>query len=71
MYSSSNIIQAIKSRRMGGVGHVTRLGERRGANRILVGKPEGKRQLGRPRPRSSRSGLGGMDLIDQPEDRDR
>jgi hypothetical protein len=41
----------IKSRRMRWAGHVARMGEKRNAYRILVGKPEGKRQLGRPRSR--------------------
>jgi hypothetical protein len=41
----------IKSRRMRWVGHVTRMGEKRNAYRLLVGKPEGKRPLGRPRHR--------------------
>ena len=49
--SSPNIIQVIKSRRMKWVGHVARMGGRRGAYRVLVGKPEGKRPLGRPRYR--------------------
>ena len=39
----------IKSRRMRWTGHVARMGDRRGVYRILVGKPEGKRPLGRPR----------------------
>jgi len=39
----------IKSRRVRWVGHVVRMGERRGAYRVLVGKPEGRRPLGRPR----------------------
>jgi hypothetical protein len=39
----------IKSRRMRWAGHVARIGEKRNAYRILVGKPEGKRPLGRPR----------------------
>jgi len=51
LYSSPNIIQVIKSRRMKWVGHVAHMGERRGACRVLVGKPEGKRLLGRPRYR--------------------
>jgi hypothetical protein len=42
MYSSPNIITMIKSRRMRWVGHVARVGEKRNAYRILVGKPEGK-----------------------------
>jgi hypothetical protein len=41
----------IKSRRMGWAGHVARMGEKRNVYRLLVGKPEGKRSLGRPRPR--------------------
>jgi hypothetical protein len=41
----------IKSRRLRWAGHVARMGERRGAYRDLVGKPEGKRPLGRPRRR--------------------
>jgi hypothetical protein len=51
MYSSPNIVRVIKSRRMKWVGHVARMGEGRGFDRILVGKPEGKRPLGRPRRR--------------------
>jgi hypothetical protein len=51
LYSSPNIIWVIKSRRMRWSGHVTRMGEKRGAYRILVGRPEGRRPLGRPRHR--------------------
>jgi hypothetical protein len=51
LYSSPNIIRIIKSRRMRWAGHVTRMGEKRNACRLLVGKPEGKRPLGRPRCR--------------------
>jgi hypothetical protein len=51
LYSSPSIIRMIKSRRMRWVGHVARMGERRNACRILVGKPEGKRPLGRSRRR--------------------
>jgi hypothetical protein len=51
LYSSPNIIRMIKPRRMRWVGHVARVGETRNAYRILVGKPEGKRPLGRPRRR--------------------
>jgi len=47
MYSSPNMVRVIKSRRMRWVGHVARMGERRGLYRVLVGKPEGKRPLGR------------------------
>jgi hypothetical protein len=51
LYSSPNIVWVIKSRRMRWAGHVARMGERRGAYRVLVGKPEGRRPLGRPRHR--------------------
>jgi hypothetical protein len=51
LYSSPNIIRVIKSRRMRLAGHVARMGEERGAYRILVGRPDGKRSLGRPRHR--------------------
>ena len=48
LYRSPYIVQVIKSRRMGWAGHVARMGERRGVYRALVGKPEGKKQFGRP-----------------------
>jgi hypothetical protein len=48
LYSSPSIIRVIKSRRMRWTGHAVRMGERMNAYRILVGKPEGKRSLGRP-----------------------
>jgi hypothetical protein len=51
LYSSPSIIRMIKPRRMKWAGHVERMGEKRNAYRILVGKPEGKRPLGRPRRR--------------------
>ena len=51
LYSSPDIVRVIKSRRMRWAGHVARMGEERGAYRVLVGKPEGKRPLGRPRRR--------------------
>jgi hypothetical protein len=51
LYSSPNIIRMIKSRRIRWAGHVARMGETRNVYRILVGKPEGKRPLGRPRRR--------------------
>jgi hypothetical protein len=51
LYSSLNIVQVIKSRRIGWAGHVAHVEEGRGVYRILVGKPEGKRPLGRPRRR--------------------
>jgi hypothetical protein len=49
LYSSPNIIRMSKSRRMRWAGHVARMWETRNAYRILVGKPEGKKPLGRPR----------------------
>jgi hypothetical protein len=68
----------IKSRRMRWAGYVARMEEKRNAYRILVGKPEGKRPLGRRRRRCEdniRMGLreigwGGMDWIDLAQDRD-
>jgi len=48
LYCSPNIVRVIKSIRMRWVGHVARMGEGRGVYRIMVGKPEGKRPLGRP-----------------------
>jgi hypothetical protein len=51
LYSSPNIIRVIKSRRMTWAGHVACMGEKRGAYRILVGRPEGRRPPGRPRRR--------------------
>jgi hypothetical protein len=51
LYSSPNIVRVIKSRRMRWGGHVACMGEGRGAYRVLVGKPKGKRPLGRPRHR--------------------
>jgi hypothetical protein len=51
LYSSPSIIRMIKSRRMGWEEHVARMGEKRSAYRILVGKLEGKRPLGRPKCR--------------------
>jgi hypothetical protein len=51
LYSSLNIVRVIKSRKMTWAGHVACMGERRGVYRVLVGKPEGKRPLGRPRHR--------------------
>ena len=79
LYSSSNIVRVIKSRRMRWAGHVARMGEERGAYRVLVGKLEGKRPLGRPRRRwvdNIRMGLqevgcGYVDWIGLAQDRDR
>jgi hypothetical protein len=51
LYSSPDIIRQVKSRRMRWAGHVSRRGEERKVYKILVGKPEGKRPLGRPRRR--------------------
>jgi len=51
LYSSPNIVQVIKSRRMRWMGHVVYMVEGRGVYRVLVGKPGGKRPLGRPRHR--------------------
>jgi hypothetical protein len=50
-YSSPNIVRVIKSRRMRWAEHVARMGEEMGVYRVLVGKPEGKRLVGRPRRR--------------------
>src|SRR5215468_9651221 len=79
LYSSPNIIRVIKSRRMRWTGHVARMGEGRGAYRILVGRSEGRRPLGRPRRRWEDNirmdlqevGWGGMDWIELAQDRDR
>jgi hypothetical protein len=78
LYCSSSIIRIIKSRRMTWSGHVARIGEKRNAYRISVGKLEGKRPLGRPRRRWKDNirmdlreiGWGGMDWIDLAQDRD-
>ena len=51
LYSSPNDVQVIKPRRMRWAGHVACMGERRGVYRVLVGKPEGKRPLGKLRCR--------------------
>jgi hypothetical protein len=51
LYSFPNIVRVIKSRRMMWAGHVARMGEGRSVYRVLVGRPEGKRPLGRPRHR--------------------
>jgi len=51
VYSSPNIVQVIKSRRMRWAGHVAHMGEGREVHRVLLGKPEGRRPLGRPRRR--------------------
>ena len=51
MYSSPNIIRNLKSRRLRRAGHVARMGQSRNAYRVLVGKPESKKLLGKPRRR--------------------
>jgi len=51
LYSLPNIVRVIKSRRMRWAGHVAHMGEERGLCRVLGGKPEGRRPLGRPRHR--------------------
>ena len=50
-YCSPNIVRVIKSKKMSWVGHVAHMEERRVVNRVLVGKPVGKRTLGKPRCR--------------------
>jgi hypothetical protein len=49
LYSLPTIVRVVKSRRMRSAGYVARMGEGRGVHRVLVGKSEGKRPLGRPR----------------------
>jgi hypothetical protein len=79
LYSSPSIIRVIKSRRMRWAGQAARMGERRNAYRILVGKPVGKRPLGRPRRRLVDNikmdlrevGWDGREWIDLAQDRDR
>jgi hypothetical protein len=70
---SQNIIRVIKLRRMRWAGHVARMGERRGAYGILVGRPGGRRPLGRLRRRwdLQEVGWGSMDWIELSQDRDR
>jgi hypothetical protein len=51
LYSSPSILRIIKSKRMRWAGHIAQMGEKRNEYRLLVGKPDGKRPLGRPRRR--------------------
>ena len=79
LYSLLNIVWVVKSRRMRWAGHVARMGEGRWAHRVLVGKPEGKRPLGRPRCRwednikmdLQEMGGGCGDWMELAQDRDR
>ena len=79
VYCSPNIVRVIKSRRMRWAGHVARMGEIRGAYRVLVGRTEGKRLLGRPRHRwvgnvrmdLQEVGCGYVDWIGLAQDRER
>jgi len=79
LYSSPNIVWVIKSRRLRLVGHAARMGERRGVCGVLVGKPEGKRPLGKSMHRWEDNikmdlqevGCRGMDCIVLAQDRDR
>jgi hypothetical protein len=79
LYSASNIVRVIKSRRMRRAEHVACMGERRGVYKALVGKHEGKRQLGRARSRWEDNikmdlqevGWWGMDWNKLARDRDR
>jgi hypothetical protein len=76
-YTSLNMIRMITSRRKRWAGHVARMGEKRNVYRILVGKPERKRLLGRPRRRwvdnikmdLGEIGWDGLDWIDLAQDR--
>jgi hypothetical protein len=73
LHSSPNIIRMIKARRMRWAGHVALIGGKRDACRILVGKPEGRRLLGRPRCRwvdNIKIDWDGMDWIGLAQDRD-
>jgi len=78
LYSSPIIVRVIKSRRMRWAGHVARMGEERGVCRVLLGKPEVRRPLGRPRRRwvdniridLQEVGCGCMDWIGLAQDRD-
>jgi hypothetical protein len=79
LYSSPNIIRQIKSRRMRWAGHVALMGEERNVYRVLMGKPEGKRPLGKSRRRWEdgirmdlrETGWRSVDWIQLAQDRDR
>ena len=79
LYSLPNIVRVVKSRRMRWAGYMTRMGEGRDVYRVLMGKPEGKRPLGRPRRRWEDNiktdlqevGGGCEDLMELGQDRDR
>jgi hypothetical protein len=79
LYSSSSIIRIIKPRRMRCSGHVAQIGEKRNVNKLLVGKPEGKRPLGRPghgwvdniKINLLEIGWGGADWIGLAQDKDK
>jgi len=78
LYSLPNIVRVLKSRRMRSAGHVARMGEGRGVYRVLVGKSEGKRPVGRPRRRREdnikmdlREVGGGGDWMELAQNRDR
>ena len=79
LYSLPNIVRVVESRRMRLAGHVARMGEGRGVHRVLIGKPEGKRPLGRPRRRWEDNinmellevGRGCGDWMELAQDRDR
>ena len=79
LYSSPSSVRVIKSRRIKWAGHVARMRERTALHRVLVGKPEGKRPLGRPRRRWEDNikmdlqevRCGGMDWIELAHDKDR
>jgi hypothetical protein len=79
LYSLPNIVYVVKSRRIRWAGHVARMGEDRGVHRVLVGKPKGKRPLGRLRHRWKDNikmdlqefGGGGGDWMELAQDRDR
>jgi len=79
LYCSPDIVRVIKSRIMRWAGHEARMGKRRGVYRVLVGKPEGNKLLGKPRCRWKNNtkidlqelGCGDMDWIELAQDKDR